>query len=401
MSELMGRVMRLLSFAACVALVGVAALPGRAAGWSPGREKRIGRRAAREIAKQYGVVEDREQLARLQHITEALAPVSDRPEVAYKLGILNLDTPNALAIPDGYIFVTRGLVDTVDSDDELAGVLAHEIAHNCLYHMMKQLDRYKKYRTINILALAATLLLGPQAMAVQEVEGPYGPRVAGATLADAVRLTTWGLLSHYSVEMEAEADECAVRYMYKSPYNPVGVLAAMERMARRARGDARYDPDISEHGIFQTHPASRWRALRVVEQLRALGVSVNREAVTRWSLARAIPAFVAGRPAAEVELFGRCVFAPVAVSPAGEDPLRRAARAAERLNQSIDEGLEPFEVGTSELEDRCLVVARGQPLFRIYPEDAEAHGRSVAVLADECADAVKCALIGQETGLQY
>ena len=385
--------------AACVALlvIGASSIHGAKAKWTPEQEERVGKKAAEQLVEEFDVVEDKEQLARLQHIVDTLAAVSERPEVQYQVQILNMDAANAVSIPGGYVFVTRGLLHAVESDDELAGVLAHEMAHNCLYHAMQQLAHVKEYEKYNLLAVLATLILRGRAAAVRWVQGPYGPVRVVMTPAEAVRLTTRGLLSGYSVEVEAEADAHAVQYMYKSPYSPVGLLAFIERLAREARRDVIHDPRIFPWGVYQTHPPSQWRALQILAQLQDLGVNVSRELVTKWSRARMIPSFVAGKPAAEVELFEECVFAAVAVSPAGEEPVQRAQRMAEKLNDAVAEGLQQFEVTPVSHADRYAVVARGQTLVRVYAEDAEAHGKTMAELANDCAAAVRRALIRQDT----
>ncbi len=355
--------------------------------YTPEQEERVGKSAAAELEERYGSVADKEQLARLRHMANTLAAVSERPEVEYKIWILDIDEPNAVSIPGGYLFFTRGLVDSVDSDDELAGVVAHEMAHNCLYHAMDQLGRAKTYDKATLLATLGAFVLG-------------GMRAAMSMVA-ASQYTTTGLLSHYSLKIEAEADAHAVQYMYKSPYNPAGLLTFMERLARAAHEDVLRDPRIYQWGIFQTHPASQWRAQQILDQLHKLGVSVNREMVIKWARARAIPSFVAGKPAAEVEFFEQCVFAPVVVSPTGEDPLRRARLAAAKLNAIVVDGLLQFDITVVDQGDRYAVLARGETAFRVYPEDAEAHGKSMGELANDFAKAIKRALWAQDTRQQY
>jgi hypothetical protein len=252
---------------------------------------------------------------------------------------------------------------------------------------MNQLRRAEKYDRASLVATLAALVLG-------------GPGAAIEILTAGHYVST-GLLTHYSLDIEAEADAHGVQYLYKSPYSPIGMLTFMERLARAAHEDVMRDPRIYEWGVFQTHPASQWRAQQILDQLHKLGVNVRRELVVQWSRARAVPAFVAGKPAAEVELFDECVFAPAAVSPAGEDPLTRAARAAEKLNVIVAGGLMLFEVSVADQGDRFAVLAKDQTVFRVYPEDAEAHGKSMEELANEFADAIKAALRAEETRHRY
>jgi predicted Zn-dependent protease len=93
-------------------------------------EMDIGGSVALQIVSHYGgLVRDDAIMRRVNLVGKSLARYSDRAQLNYRFAVLNSDTVNAFSAPGGYIFITRGLYNTVTNDDELAGVLGHEIAH--------------------------------------------------------------------------------------------------------------------------------------------------------------------------------------------------------------------------------------------------------------------------------
>lgn len=88
----------------------------------------MGERAGKALEAQYGLYQDDEVASRIDRIGKALAAHSTR-QIPYTFKVLNTQDVNALACPGGFIYVYKGLVDTMTSDDELAAVLGHEIGH--------------------------------------------------------------------------------------------------------------------------------------------------------------------------------------------------------------------------------------------------------------------------------
>lgn len=100
------------------------------AGIGPEEESVIGESVALEIIARYGgLVRDEAVTARVNLIGRALATYSARPQLSWRFGVLNSDTINAFSAPDGYVFISRALYDLCPTDDLLAAVLGHEIAH--------------------------------------------------------------------------------------------------------------------------------------------------------------------------------------------------------------------------------------------------------------------------------
>jgi Zn-dependent protease with chaperone function len=369
----------------------VLVLGGASPGWckqySQKQEERIGRRAAKQIEKQFGVIEDEEQQPRVQRIVDELGAVSERPDVKYTVKILAGPGVNAMAIPGGRIYVTRDLLIAADSDEELAGVLAHEIAHNSLYHVMKQLEKQKTYRKGSLAAILAGVLLG----------GLQG----GMVTAMASVYTSQGLLSAYSIDEEREADKHAVLYMHRSHYDPVGLLSFMEKQAQAGQRNVSENPEAFNLGIYQTHPAMAERAQYILDELHDLGVTVNRNVLRKWARADAVPAFAWGQPAGEVRLYGDVVFTAVAHSPDGRDPMDRAREAADQLNDAIGSGMLPYEVRVVKGAETYEVTGADQRLFQILDADATALDMTTEAAAESWTAAIKRALIKHKTAMLY
>jgi predicted Zn-dependent protease len=105
-------------------------------------EMTIGNSVAVQIVSRYGgLVRDPEITHRVNLVGKSLAQYCDRPEVNFRFGVLNSETVNAFSAPGGYVFITRGLYDMIQNDDQLAGVLGHEIEHVAKKHALKIIAR--------------------------------------------------------------------------------------------------------------------------------------------------------------------------------------------------------------------------------------------------------------------
>ena len=108
---------------------------------SESQEIQIGQQASQEAAQSIGLVEDPALQDYVQRIGAGLAARSERPNLPWSFRVVDDATPNAFALPGGYIFVTRGLLGVVNSEAELASVLGHEIGHVTARHSATQISR--------------------------------------------------------------------------------------------------------------------------------------------------------------------------------------------------------------------------------------------------------------------
>lgn len=111
-------------------------------GIGPEEERKLGEAVAIEIIGRFGgLVRDEDAMRRVNLIGRALARYSERPTLAWQFAILDSDTVNAFSAPGGLVFITRGLYAQAATDDELAGILAHEIAHITNKNALKIIQR--------------------------------------------------------------------------------------------------------------------------------------------------------------------------------------------------------------------------------------------------------------------
>lgn len=351
-----------------------ACLPVWGKTWDPKKERELGQQVTVEVEKHYKRLDDPEALKRLQAIVSALVPHTQRPDVEYDIRLLDTPEVNAFSIPGGFIYVTKGLLEAVQSDDELAGVLAHEIAHNCHYHALVQAERSRKLFMGALGAALVAIILGARSEVV-------------ATTAQAGLYVRQGVLSRYSIDMEAEADRDATRYLLASNYNPVGILTFMERLARDER--RAMPPDA---GVFQDHPLGYERVAMLINELTAAGVVINRRATINWRKPEIKEVEVSGREekAPAVVWWDRTIF--VFVGADLEAQKARAAEFSERLTAALAKGASRPNFTIDQVEGGVALLACGEPLLVVTAEDAAAHGKEPALLAREALEAIYAAL---------
>jgi predicted Zn-dependent protease len=119
---------------ACILLISTVVRGGPPDLRTPYDDERVGREASQQAAAEYGLVEDRELNAYVEAIGRRLARHAPGYGFDYRFAIVDDTAPNAFALPGGYIYVSRGLLALSNSEEELAGVLSHEMAHVALRH---------------------------------------------------------------------------------------------------------------------------------------------------------------------------------------------------------------------------------------------------------------------------
>jgi predicted Zn-dependent protease len=204
-------------------------------------EREIGRRTKQELAVQYGEVKDPVLTGYVAALGRQLASVSDRPRLEYEFTVLDSDVVNAFAAPGGYIFVTRGLLERVEGESELASVLGHEIGHVAALHSVAMIQRQMGAGILTTLgAIASGISLGPEAMiAVAQTASLFGDLY----------------LLGYSRENELEADRVGLRYALSAGYDPHGALTFFEKL-RVLEGQA--DQEAWEP-YLRSHPPTEQR----------------------------------------------------------------------------------------------------------------------------------------------
>ncbi|HEX5724141.1 MAG TPA: M48 family metalloprotease [Longimicrobiaceae bacterium] len=166
---------------------------------SEAQEIELGRQASQEVAQQLGLVEDQALQQYVQRVGEELARESERPHLPWTFRVVEDPTPNAFALPGGFIFMTRGMMSLIDSEAELAAVLGHEIGHVTARHSVTQISR----------AQLAQLGLG-----VGSIFFPEAAQAFGGLAQTGMQL----LFLRYSRDAERQADELGFRYALRERY---------------------------------------------------------------------------------------------------------------------------------------------------------------------------------------
>lgn len=224
----------------------LSAAPAAASLISQDQELQIGRQAAAQLEAEVGVVADPALTARLVGVGHRVAAASDRRNLPYTFKVLRGREVNAISLPGGFIYATLGLMRFVESDAELAFVMAHEVGHVAARHHVALIERQF------YMGLVVQLLLGRNATAAQ--------------IGDIVRFL---LTQGFSRENEFEADRLGVTYAHRAGIDASAGLRFMQRL-HAAEGR---DPGQVEV-LLRTHPALGDRMKRVREQLRTLGYHV-------------------------------------------------------------------------------------------------------------------------------
>ena len=213
---------------------------------SDSQEIELGRSVAARVIGRYGLVRDRRKTYYLNLIGDALASRSDRPNLPYHFAILDTDDVNAYACPGGFIFVTRGALDMVSDEAELAAVLAHEISHVTERHIIKALQKSKLMQVGSEVAAEAF-------------------REHGALFTQMTDFATDALFKGLSKEDEYDADAKAVVYLDRLGYDYLAmddVLRLLEQ--RRRMGLTKV--------LSQTHPSPESRIRHLTAAERDMGL---------------------------------------------------------------------------------------------------------------------------------
>ena len=284
---------------------------------------------------------------KLNAMAKKLGAVSSRPDVPYVVKVVEDKDINAFTLPGGKIYMYRGLLDFASSDDEIAGVLAHEIGHNTRLHALRGAKLNRKFGWVNLLAIAGMIAGGG---------GGGRDRGNAGNVANVAAFSQYllvGIMNGYGVGFEKEADETAIPMMVKAGYNPSAMVTFMERLELQGKRT----PQLNL-GIFQTHPPSDERALAAREGLEAQSITFAPRQVS--GAPQALASEKEGRW--KVEL-GEVTLLELAPAP---DARARAELAATRTNALLRDGLKAWEMKA----EKGKLIARGQTLAVASSADA-------------------------------
>jgi predicted Zn-dependent protease len=218
-----------------------------ACGVSTQQEIQMGRQYAAEINRQLPVVDDPQIHRYINELGKRIQRQPGNRDIPYTFYVVNIEEINAFALPGGFVYVNRGLVERTDNLSELAGVVAHEIGHVEARHSAEMLERMQGAQAGVALG---SILLG---------------RPPGGLVGAAVDVGAQAYFAHHSREAENEADAIGVKLLPGAGIDPAGMVTFFkELIAERERS-----PSTLEQW-FSTHPLTEERIAHVRELIRQL-----------------------------------------------------------------------------------------------------------------------------------
>ena len=202
-------------------------------------EHYLGRAVAATILGQYRLYFNDRLTRYLNEAGQSLALASDRPFTfgGYRFAVLDTEEVNALSCPGGTILISRGMLRRAQNEEELAAILAHEIAHVSNRDGQKAIRQARWMEVVTLLGSEAARKAGGAEMAklVSLFEG---------SVQDVVKTLT---VSGYSREQEGNADRSALAFLQRSGYDPNGLPDFLRKLSKEQTGGGRA-------GMFTTHP---------------------------------------------------------------------------------------------------------------------------------------------------
>jgi predicted Zn-dependent protease len=235
---------------------------------SESQEIQLGRQSAQQVEQTLGFVDDRELQAYVARVGRQLAASSERPDLPWQFHIVDDSAPNAFALPGGFIYITRGMMNLITSEAELASVLGHEIGHVTARHSVNQISKQQ----LTQLGLGLGGVFFPT---VQELSPLIG---TGLNL----------LFLKYSRDDEREADELGFEYVREQGYRVAEFADAFETLQRIGEEQGGSVPNW-----LSTHPAPAERVEAADARAAKVGQTAGR--VGRETYLRAIDGLVFGK----------------------------------------------------------------------------------------------------------
>jgi len=206
------------------------------------QEQELGDKVLQEIRKRWSLVQEPSANEYINRIGNRILQNMEAQPFNYQFFILNVPEINAFAVPGGKIFVNSGLVLLAGNEDELAGVVAHEIGHIVARHIVKRSEKGQMISLATIGAILAGIFAGGKA--------------AGAIATTTLAASQTALLK-YSRDDEEEADYLGLKFMERAGYDPLNMITMLKKI-RRMEGPAAGDPPayLVKHPAVEERTAS-------------------------------------------------------------------------------------------------------------------------------------------------
>ncbi|MGD9503468.1 MAG: M48 family metalloprotease [Syntrophobacteraceae bacterium] len=214
-------------------------------------EQALGRKVLDQVREHYNLIEDGEVISYIQAVGKRVSAQLGTTPYDFQFFVIDDPTLNAFAVPGGYVFIYRGLIEIMGNEGELASIIGHELGHIEAHHMEQ---RISKGRVLNIATIAAVLagaLLGG------------GGEGSQALIASAMA-GSQSLQLQYSRENENEADQLGFRSLCAAGYDPTSMLTMMQRLQH-----SRWSNISRSNDYLSTHPATTERIQNIDSLIQA------------------------------------------------------------------------------------------------------------------------------------
>lgn len=343
-------------------------------------EQKQGQEVATQVAKTAEFATDKVSLAWVDSIGQRLAAAANSGPYPATFGsdhtypftwafyIIQEKDINAFSLPGGYVYINSGLLDFVKSDDELAGVLAHEITHAAHHHAAALAREAGKMNAEMALGMIAALLA-------------HVPMQDVANLSAGAQYAQMGVMNNkYSDKAERDADHGGAVLMEHAGFNPVGMLTFMQRLAEQERRS----PDI-QLGILRDHPYTQERVGLIGAQLAQMQIPVTARTVRLVSGAARVTV-------KQVGITRELDFGGQTLATLADGDGDRAALAANRINGLLDQGLQLGQVKP----ENGILVANDKAVLTFTPADVSLRaGATADILAADASRVLRAGLWAQ------
>ena len=215
--------------------------------YSTNWEISMGKQYSMEVERSSHLVTDPVVVEYVNRIGQNLVKNSDA-RIPFTIKVLDTDEVNAMALPGGFFYVNSGLILACDSEDELAGVMAHEISHVIAHHAARNMTRMNYFQIGSV----------PLMIFTQGTWTGYG-------IYEATQLAVPITFLQFSRTYEAEADYLGVQWMYKAGYDPQGMVSIFEKLEALEK----HKPGAISKA-FSDHPATPDRIAAVEQEIATI-----------------------------------------------------------------------------------------------------------------------------------
>jgi predicted Zn-dependent protease len=222
-------------------------VPRPAAAMTQQEERELGEKVLQEVLRIWPAVNEPSVKSYVDRVGQRILRTIGPQPFQYEFYVLNTTEINAFAVPGGKVFLNSGLILMMESEDELAAVIAHEIGHVVARHVAKQSEKGLKLSLATLGAILAAIALGPQA--------------AGAMIATSTAAMQTAMLK-YSRENEEEADYLGLKFMDEANYDRRAMITVLKKI-RLVTGPSQSDPPA----YLLTHPALEQRMSNLEVQM--------------------------------------------------------------------------------------------------------------------------------------